>query len=215
MAKKKPTPYQKQMESLAKNYQASISSLGPEYDKVFKEKEGKLASYNTAIERYNRALSNYSQQLSDFQENKVVEWVRANVAATTTSSRGVTQNYIDVPTWFEDYSRSKYMPSGETYSGRLGAEGMIARGGTPIKQEGGAFYLGRLAQMPKEFTSPEPAQPDFSAIDKQLEGLESKKQGAKQTLERETTERRSARLRAVSQGSRERPMLSKGVKLNG
>jgi hypothetical protein len=215
MAKKKQTPQQRQLASLVKNYQANIAALGPEYEKLFAEKQAKMGEYNKAIESYSQTLADYNQKIADFKANKVAEWVPANVVATTTSRRGVVQNYIDVPTWFVDYDRSRFMPSGETYSGRLGAEGMIARGGTPIKQEGGKFYLGRLAEMPKKLTAPEPSQPDFSGIDKQMQELESKKQATQQTLERETSERRSARLRAVTQGSRDRPMLSKGVTLNG
>lgn len=215
MAKKKPTPQQRQLESLARNYQASIAALGPEYEKVFAEKQAKMGEYNKAIESYSQVLADYNQKIADFKANKVVEWVNAPVTHTVTGRGGRVSSYINVPTWFVDYERSRFMPSGETYAGPVGAEGMIARGGTPIKQEGGKFYVGRLAEMPKKLTAPEPSQPDFSAFDKQMQELESKKQATQQTLERETTERRSARLRAVTQGSRERPMLSKGVTLNG
>ena len=68
---------------------------------------------------------------------------------------------------------------------------------------------------PAPFTEKEPAKPDFSAAEQEIENVQANKQAAKQTLEREITERRSSRLRAVTQGSRERPMLSKGVTLNG
>lgn len=213
MAKKKPTPQQRQLESLARNYQASIAALGPEYEKVFAEKQAKMGEYNKAIESYSQVLADYNQKIADFKSNKVINWVQAPVV-NSYNSRSGPRHVIEVPTWFEDYNRGKHWGSGETYAGRSTFE-LLQGQGLPVKQEGGKFYLAQLAQLPKKLTAPEPSQPDFSGIDKQMQELESKKQATQQTLERETTERRSARLRAVTQGSRERPMLSKGVTLNG
>lgn len=214
MAKKKLTPQQRQIESLAKNYQASITALGPEYEKLFAQRQEKLGEYNKNIEAYSQTLEAYNQRIADYQSGKVVNWVEAPIVRQTKTRSGNPMSYVDVPSWFEDFSRGKTWGSGETYAGRSNAEMMIASG-LPVKKESGKIYLGQLAQLPEKMTAVEPAAPDMSAYDTQLQGIEAQKRTAQETFEREKGERRSARLRAVTQGSKERPMLSRGVTLNG
>jgi len=217
------------IERLAREYSKNVQAMTGQYEQSYadyqKQVAEKMAPYEAEVKRYQSELmptyesqaadyktrlSQYQQALKDFEQNKVAEWVPANVVATTRSRRGVVQNYIDVPTWFEDYGRSKYMPSGETYSGRLGAEGMIARGGTPIKQEGGKFYLGKLSKLPEKFTEAAPTAPSAPVRPKIKEfdtsAFAAKKSEAEQTFKREVGERKAARLGAVSRRAT-RPML--------
>jgi hypothetical protein len=61
------------------------------------------------------------------------------------------------------------------------------------------------------FAEKAPEAPDTSAFDTELEQLQAKRKTLGEGFEREKAERKSSQLRAVSQRSRERPMLSKGV----
>ena len=200
-----------QYEQSYADYQKNVATqMAPYEAEVARYQQELMPTYETQAANYKTRLSQYQQALKDFEQNKVVEWVPANVAATTTSRRGRVSSYIDVPTWFEDYNRSKYMPSGESYSGRLGAEMMIARGGLPLKQEGGTFYLGRLAQLPERLsekapTAPSaPVRPEIKEFD--TSAFAAKKAEAETTFKREVGERKAARLGAVSRRAT-RPML--------
>jgi len=217
------------IERLAQQYSKSIASMTGEYEKSHADYQKMVAeqmapyesevkryqtelmpTYESQVANYKNRLSQYQQALKDFEQNKVVEWVAANVAETRTSRKGRVSSYIDVPTWFEDYNRSKYMPSGESYSGRLGAEMMIARGGLPLKQEGGKFYLGRLAQLPNKFSEAAPTvpstpvRPEIKEFDTST--LTGKKAEVEQTFKREVGERKAARFNVVGRRAN-RPML--------
>lgn len=177
MAKKKPTPQQRQLASLVKNYQASLSALEPEYEKIYSERQGIVKSYQDQLADYQTKLDQYNVALAEYKKDPTIE------------KRGSKTSYVYVSDPMSPFFGG-YMPLTENYT----------------------YYETKPA--PK-FTEKEPAAPDLSATDTKLQEIETKKKATQQTLERETTERRSARLRAVTQGSRERPMLSKGVTLNG
>jgi hypothetical protein len=76
--------------------------------------------------------------------------------------------------------------------------------------EGGALYTKKPIPT---FTEKAPVIPDTSQFDTELEQLQTKRKTLGEGFEREKAERKSSQLRAVSQRSRERPMLSKGVTL--
>lgn len=226
--------YQKRMkvrrmsdiERLAQQYSKDVKAMGSQYQTTFSDYQKKVAEqmapYESAIEKYKVDMSAYESQaaayqqrldayqsaITNFQQNKVIEWVQAPVVSSY-SSRAGPRHVIDVPTWFEDYNRSKYQGSGETYAGRSTFE-LLQGQGLPVKKEGGKFYLGKLAQSPGEFsesapTAPKaPNKPEIAEFDQSAFEAKSKELG--QTYQREVGERKSARLAAVSRSSR-RPLL--------
>lgn len=177
MAKKKPTPQQRQLASLVKNYQASLSALEPEYEKIYSERQGIVKSYQDQLADYQTKLDQYNAVLDEYRKNPTIAKTGTRITYKPDPMSAITGNY-------------QFIPVQEKYT----------------------YYETKPAPT---FTEREPAAPNLAETDVKLKELESKKQATQQTLERETTERRSARLRAVTQGSRERPMLSKGVTLNG
>ena len=191
---KKLTPYQKQIQALTKTYQASIASAGPEYEKVFAEKQKKLADYNDQLSSYQQRLEQYNTKLQESIKSKLSFSSGLDEYPNRDWKQGISY-YVE--------GVGRVMPAS------LEAKGWEVIGNNQV----GLIEIRK--PRPAPFTEKEPAKPDFSAAEQELENVQANRQGAKQTLEREITERRSARLRAVTQGSRERPMLSKGVTLNG
>ncbi len=68
--------------------------------------------------------------------------------------------------------------------------------------------------IPK-FTEKAPAAPDTSAIDTEIEGVKARQKSLEESFQRELGERKASKAAAVSQRARSRPMLAKGVTLNG
>lgn len=229
------TQYQKRMkvrrmsdiERLAREYSKNISSLTGQYEQSFadyqKNVAAQMAPYEAEVQRYQSELmptyesqsadykarlSQYQQALKDFEQNKIVNWVQAPVVSSY-SSRAGPRHVIDVPTWFEDYSRGKNWGSGETYAGRSTFE-LLKGSGLPVKEEGGKFYLGKLAQLPEKFTEAAPSapsapvRPEIKEFD--TSAFAAKKSEAEQTFKREVGERKAARLSAVGRRI-SRPML--------
>lgn len=194
MAKKKQTASQKQLARLTQSYQAGLEALGPEFQSLFAQKEEKLSAYNTELESYQAKLENFNKELAAYKANPPEKLVSSIFDFNPYSG----QVFVNIPGagWYESYPRN-LLPSG-------------------YYVKGGGDYTNVYTTAPApKFTEKEPTTPDLSEFETKLAEVESKKQGLGQTFEREKAERRSSTLRAVSQGSRERPMLSRGVKLNG
>jgi len=193
MAKKKPTARDKQLSQLAKDYQANLQALGPEFESVFAKKQEKLSAYNTQLEEYQAKLEKFNEQLAAYKANPPQKLVSNTFDFNPYSG----QVFVNVSGgWYETYPRN-FLPSGYYVPG------------------GGDYTNVYSAAPPPTFAEKEPVAPDLSEYEAQIAEVEKKKLGVTQTFEREKAERRSSTLRAVSQGSRERPMLSKGVTLNG
>lgn len=191
---KKLTPYQKQIQALTKTYQASIASAGPDYEKAFAEKQKKLSAYNDQLSSYQQRLDQYNAKLQESIKSRLSFSDGLDEYPNRDWKRGISY-YVE--------GVGRVMPAS------LEAKGWEVIGNNQV----GLIEIRK--PRPAPFAEKEPAKPDFSASEQEIESIQANRQGAKQTLEREITERRSARLRAVTQGSRERPMLSKGVTLNG
>lgn len=191
---KKLTPYQKQIQALTKTYQASIASAGPEYEKAFAAKQQKLSAYNDQLSSYQQRLDQYNTKLQESIKSRLSFSDGLDEYPNRDWKRGISYYVEGV---------------GRVLPASLEAKGWEVIGNNQV----GLVEIRK--PRPAPFTEKEPAKPDFSASEQEIESIQANRQGAKQTLEREITERRSSRLRAVTQGSRERPMLSKGVTLNG
>lgn len=193
MAKKKPTARQRDIERLAKDYQSSLTSLNPEYESVFTKKSEALSGYEQQSKDFQKRLEDYQTSLASykanpFEEQKIQGMYRGNFQKKASSA--------DPYEW-------GYVIDGNFYGFKNLPEGYVE------EQKGGEFAL-KKKSVPK-FTESAPEVADTSGFDAQLEQVQAKRKTLGEGFEREKAERRASQLRAVSQRSRERPMLSKGV----
>jgi hypothetical protein len=194
MAKKKPTPREREIAQLAKSYQSSISQLQPEFQNVFAQKQEKLAAYNARIGEYQGKLEAFNKELAAYKKNPPQKLVSNTFEYNPYSN----QVFVRIPNvgWRETYPRNQ-LPSGYY-----------------VKGDGDYTNVYTNVPAPK-FTEKEPAAVDLSEPETKMAEIESKRKNLAQTFERETAERRSSTIQAVGQRARSRPMLAKGVNLNG
>lgn len=183
MAKKKLTTRQRDIERLAKDYQASVTGLEPEYQSVFEKKTEALSGYETKAQEYQKNLEDFQKSLIAYKENPMTQIGYLKPVKKSTDY------------YFTEDGKTKYLS-------QVNDNDYFFEGLTVYKK----------AQMPK-FTEQAPVSPDTSAFDTELEQIQAKRKTLGEGFEREKAERKSSQLRAVSQRSRERPMLSKGVTL--
>lgn len=204
MAKKKLTPQQRELTRLATGFQTSVSQLTPEYEKVFSEKQKQIEKYNEDIKSYQTKLNAYNRALKS-EGTKVGPTF---VAGKQGNAIRIDGNLYYINPWGDNLPENYYAK--ERYETRM----EYPRHSPAREYQALVGYDVYYKPLPT-LDAAEPEQPDLSSYDTKMAELEEKRKGLSQTFEREKTERRSARLRAVTQGSRERPMLSKGVTLNG
>jgi hypothetical protein len=187
MAKKKQTPQQRDIERLAKDYQSSLMGLDPEYQSIFDKKQGALNEFQQKSSEYEAKLAKFGEELSEYKKNPL-EFVSSAPVEYNEYSQQVFHNVNG--SWYETYPRNQ-LPAGYVI-------------------ENGKAYKTKATPVFKEAS---PVAPDLSEYDTEIENIQTKRKTLGQDFEREKSERAASRLRAVSQRSRERPMLSKGVTL--
>jgi len=195
MARKKTSARQRDIERLAKNYQSSLSALTPEYESVFQKKNEALSAYETQSKDFQTRLSDYQKSLEDFKKNPFEEQKIQGVPRWKTLSKAGSADpyewgYVIDDKWYSH----KNLPTGYVE-----------------EKQYGEFALKQKA-VPK-FEEAAPQVVDTGKFDAELEQIQAKRNTLSEGFEREKSERRASQLRAVSQRSRERPMLSKGVTL--
>jgi hypothetical protein len=195
MAKKKPTARQRNIERLAKDYQASVAGLEPEYQSIFEEKTKAISGYEQQSKDFQKRLEDYQKSLAEykakpFEEQKIKGSFRYEHLSKAGSADPYTWGYAIDGGWYP----ANALP-----------------GGYVEESQYGEFAL-KKKPVPK-FEEAPPQVADTSEYDAQLEQLQAKRKTLGEGFEREKAERKSSQLRAVSQRSRERPMLSKGVTL--
>lgn len=195
MAKKKLTARQRDIERLAKDYQASVASLEPEYQSIFSKKEAAISGYEQQSKDFQKRLEDYQKSLAEYKANPFEpNKIKGAFRYQTLTKAGSADPYE----W-------GYVIDGQWRSAKNLPEGYVEESPT------GEFAL-KKKQIPK-FQEAPPQIADTSEYDTQLEQLQAKRKTLGEGLQRETAERKSSQFRAVSQRSRERPMLSKGVTL--
>lgn len=190
MAKKKPTARQRDIERLAKNYQSSLLSLAPEYESTLGKKAEAVSGFEQQSQAFQKRLEDYQKSLAAYKANPF----------ESQKIRGSFEPYGKTYEW-------GYVIDGNWYSAKNLPEGYVEESAT------GDFALKKKAHPKFEEAPPQAA--DTTQVDTELQSLEAKRKTLGEGFEREKAERRASQLRAVSQRSRERPMLSKGATLNG
>lgn len=190
MAKKKPTARQRDIERLAREYQSSVAALNPEYESVFQKKETAVSGFEQQSKDFQKRLQDYQNSLAAYKANPFEEQ----------KILGSFKPYGKTYEW-------GYVIDGQWRSAKNLPEGYVEESPT------GDFAL-KKKPVPK-FQETPPQAADVAQYDTELEQIETKRKTLGEGFERERAERRASQLRAVSQRSRERPMLSKGAALNG
>lgn len=197
MAKKKLTARQRDIQRLVQGYQASLEALNPEYESVLQKKAGAVSGFEQQSQDFQKRLQDYQKSLEAYKTNPFeAEKIRGKFRYETLSKAGSADPYE----W-------GYVIDGQWRSHKNLPEGYVE------EKEGGEFALKKKA-VPK-FEEAPPQAADTSLIDTELQAIETKRKQLGEGFEREKAERRASQFRAVSQRSRERPMLSKGASLNG
>lgn len=210
MAKKKPTARQRDIERLAKNYQASVAGLEPEYQSVFEKKTKTLSGYEQQSKEYGKKLEDYQKALAEYKANSIQE---LTFGVGTMASPGAAPNVKIQPNKEYDW-RSQTMYRIKELGNEYYTPYALELLGYEVSANAAGGLDSAIKRNPKPtFTEQAPVAPDTSALDTELEQLQAKRKTLGEGFEREKSERRSSQLRAVSQRSRERPMLSKGVTL--
>jgi len=195
MAKKKLTARQRDIERLAKDYQASVTGLEPEYQSVFGKKTEALSGYEQQSKDFQKRLEDYQKSLAEYKVNPFeADKIKGKFRWETLSKAGSDDPY----TW------------GYVIDGKWRAYNNLPEG--YVEERVGGDYALKKKAIPK-FTEAAPEVADTSQYDAELEQIQAKRKTLGEGFEREKAERKSSQLRAVSQRSRERPMLSKGVTL--
>lgn len=193
MAKKKPTARQRNIERLAKDYQASVAGLEPEYQSVFEEKTKAISGYEQQSKDFQKRLEDYQKSLAEYKANPLQEKTSGWSFQRSGDNEFLVIDGVSYP-----LSPVNAYPT-EKYS-------------LQFSNETDWWKLYEKKPVPK-FEEAPPQVADTSEYDAQLEQLQAKRKTLGEGFEREKAERKSSQLRAVSQRSRERPMLSKGVTL--
>lgn len=186
MAKKKLTAQQRNIQRLVQGYQASLEALNPEYESLLQKKAGSVSGFEQQSQDFQKRLQDYQKSLEAYKANPF----------ESQKIRGSFQPYGKTYEW-------GYVIDGNWYSAKNLPEGYVEESAT------GDFALKKKA--PPKFEESPPQVADTSAFDTELQAIEAKRKQLGEGFEREKAERSASRFRAVSQRSRERPMLSKGV----
>lgn len=185
---KKPTARQRDIARLAEQYQSQLSALTPEYESVFQKKEAALKAGGGQTSEYAKKLEEFNKQLAAYKANPFEpEKIRGS---------------------FEPYGKTYdwgYVIDGTWRSAKNLPEGYVEESAT------GDFAL-KKKPVPT-FTEKPPESPDISQFDAETAAIEEKKKMLGEGFQREVSERKAARLGAVSRRSQSRPMLAKGVTL--
>ena len=190
MAKKKPNARQRDIERLAKDYQSSLTAMSPEYESVFQKKEAAVSGFEEQSKAFQKRLEDYQKSLAQYKANPF----------ESQKIRGSFEPYGKTYEW-------GYVIDGQWRSAKNLPEGYVEESAT------GDFALKKKA-VPK-FQEAPPQAAEATQFEPELEQVKAKQKTLGEGFEREIAERRASQLRAVSQRSRERPMLSKGAALNG
>lgn len=208
MAKKKPTARQRDIERLAKDYQASVTGLEPEYQSVFGKKTEVLSDYEEKSKKYGKKLENYQKALQEYKKSPIQE-LSFSVGAMASPDAG--KNVKIQPNEQYDW-RSQTMHRVPELNNDFYTPYALELLGYEVTPNRYGTLESAIKRNPKPtFAEKAPEAPDTSAFDTELEQLQAKRKTLGEGFEREKAERKSSQIRAVSQRSRERPMLSKGV----
>ena len=192
---KKPTARQRDIARLAEQYQSQLSALTPEYESVFQKKEAALQAGGGQTSEYAKKLEEFNKQLAAYKANPFEpEKIRGSFRYQHLKKAGSADPYE----W-------GYLIDGAWRSAKALPEGYVE------EKDGGEFAL-KKKPVPT-FTEKPPESPDISQFDAETAAIEEKKKMLGEGFQREVSERKAARLGAVSRRSQSRPMLAKGVTL--
>ena len=197
MAKKKLTARQRDIERLSKTYQANISALTPEYESVLGKKTEALSGYEAQSADFQKRLQDYQKSLAEYKANPFEpQKIKGSFRYQSLKKAGSADPYE----W-------GYAIDGNWYSAKNLPQGYVE------EKESGEYALKKKAMPTFQDAAPQVA--DTTQYDTELAAVESKRKTLGEEFQRETSERKSARLAAVGRRERSRPMLSKGASLNG
>jgi hypothetical protein len=167
--------------------QREIAQLAKSYQANLSQIE---PQYKSAYDKKTKAISDFNVQTAAY-ESKLADYntLLANIAKDPVVAK--TGKQVAYKPWLEPTTGIiSYYPVEETYT----------------------YYEPK--PIPK-FTEKAPAAPDTSAADTEIEGVKARQKSLEESFQRELGERKASKAAAVSQRARSRPMLAKGVTLNG
>lgn len=201
------------IDRLSRQYQEQIKNITGEYETSFanyqKQREETLAPYNTAVDQYKQSFGSYETSMADYKKRfgeyqAAVTDIEKNPYEAVTGAKFIkygSSGKRDVNIIYLPDDKKTYSDNPEDTKAYIENFGYKLDGRN----------ISKLRSAPAAFTEKAPTAPvaptaptieEFNAAP-----FEEKKVEAEQTFKRETTERKAARLGAVSRKGT-RPLLS-------